>query len=544
MLISIYCDLFRQKEIKFTDGLNVVLGGPKANNSIGKSTLLQIIDYCFGGETYCSKSDNDIKKNIGDHIIHFSFKFGNDFFFFSRDTSNPTEVIEYDKNWDKIRELSLNDFNLFLKSKYFPNCSDELSFRSIVSRFMRVAGKENIHEDKPLKGHNSDSDSNGVNVLEELFGFFEELKKLKKQIKLLKEEKKARESAKKFNIISNKIKNKKDYNNAIKEKESIIHEKEEIFKEGNIKHFDGDAAFSDESIELKIQLENLLKQLSRLKYRKKKLEKTFEKKDVISFDNLEELSLFFPEVNIKHLSEINEFHNKIVTIITGEIEEELKKINSDYDSIQEQTQFLQEKLHNLNIPTYISPDVMKAASEKERELHEISTSITNYEYEIKMKENIKELKSSLADKETAISENINNAINQEMERLSNSINIEKRYSPTFTIKSNDKYVFETPNDTGTGSKYKNLIIFDLSVLSLSDLPVLIHDSIVFKNIGDEPVINIFKEYALSNKQVFIAIDKINDYHDTEIINLLKSKCVIELDDNKELFGRSWGKIEK
>ena len=44
--------------------------------------------------------------------------------------------------------------------------------------------------------------------------------------------------------------------------------------------------------------------------------------------------------------------------------------------------------------------------------------------------------------------------------------------------------------------------------------------------------------------MFIAIDKINDYNDTEIINLLKSKCVIELDDNKELFGRSWGKIEK
>ena len=61
MLSEIRCDAFKsygktRDTIVFYPGLNTVLGGAAANNSIGKSTFLLIIDYCFGGETY-GKSD-------------------------------------------------------------------------------------------------------------------------------------------------------------------------------------------------------------------------------------------------------------------------------------------------------------------------------------------------------------------------------------------------------------------------------------------------------------------------------------------------------
>ena len=83
MLIEIYCEKFLQKRISFTRGLNVILGGAKANNSIGKSTLLLIIDYCFGGDAYCKKQENDILKNIGNHTIYFTFKFGDILYYLS-----------------------------------------------------------------------------------------------------------------------------------------------------------------------------------------------------------------------------------------------------------------------------------------------------------------------------------------------------------------------------------------------------------------------------------------------------------------------------
>ena len=108
-----------------------------------------------------------------------------------------------------------------------------------------------------------------------------------------------------------------------------IEEKEQIFKEGNVRHFDGDAAFSKEAIELKIQLENLLKIQSRLNYRKKKLEKSLVNSDSISEEELNELSLFFPEANIKQLIEINKFHQEIIIIVTNEIKTELESIKSE-----------------------------------------------------------------------------------------------------------------------------------------------------------------------------------------------------------------------
>lgn len=57
MLREIYCEEFHQKYITFHDGLNVVLGSPKADNSIGKSTLMLIVDFAFGGNTYVEASD-------------------------------------------------------------------------------------------------------------------------------------------------------------------------------------------------------------------------------------------------------------------------------------------------------------------------------------------------------------------------------------------------------------------------------------------------------------------------------------------------------
>lgn len=59
MLYEIECDKFARKidgklvprgPITFHEGLNTVLGDKKAENSIGKSTFLLALDFCFGGD--------------------------------------------------------------------------------------------------------------------------------------------------------------------------------------------------------------------------------------------------------------------------------------------------------------------------------------------------------------------------------------------------------------------------------------------------------------------------------------------------------------
>lgn len=67
MLKEIYCEQFYQKHITFNEVLNVVLGTSAADNSIGKSTFLLIIDFVYGGNTYAKAID--IKENVGNHDI-------------------------------------------------------------------------------------------------------------------------------------------------------------------------------------------------------------------------------------------------------------------------------------------------------------------------------------------------------------------------------------------------------------------------------------------------------------------------------------------
>ena len=72
MLERIECEKFRKKVIDFRSGLNVVLGDDIASNSIGKSTLLMIIDFIFGGEDYIRKNSDAIE-HLGHHIFKYNF---------------------------------------------------------------------------------------------------------------------------------------------------------------------------------------------------------------------------------------------------------------------------------------------------------------------------------------------------------------------------------------------------------------------------------------------------------------------------------------
>jgi hypothetical protein len=103
------------------------------------------------------------------------------------------------------------------------------------------------------------------------------------------------------------------------------------------------------------------------------------------------------------------------------------------------------------------------------------------------------------------------------------------------------YHFETPKDGGTGTAFIGLIDFDLSVLRMTVLPALIHDSFVFKQIAGETIERIMKLYSQqTGKQIFIEFDRVSSYTE-ETRKILRSPnvTVIELSKNEPLFGRSW-----
>ncbi len=62
LLREIKCDKFLsygeiRNPILFHEGLNTILGGVAADNSIGKTTFLLVIDYAFGGSKFATSDE-------------------------------------------------------------------------------------------------------------------------------------------------------------------------------------------------------------------------------------------------------------------------------------------------------------------------------------------------------------------------------------------------------------------------------------------------------------------------------------------------------
>lgn len=95
---------------------------------------------------------------------------------------------------------------------------------------------------------------------------------------------------------------------------------------------------------------------------------------------------------------------------------------------------------------------------------------------------------------------IESEINEQMVRFNDFIYDETRKAPVIDLDNGKRYEFYTPDDTGTGTSFKSLIIFDLSILKLTPLPAIAHDSLIFKNIGDAPIDKIMELYMQSKNR--------------------------------------------
>ena len=140
MLKEISCPYFKtgghaSNNIQFHKGLNVILGASNGATSIGKSTALLIIDFAFGGSAYAG---SNAVSHLGSHSINFTFEFDHPYQF-SRDTARPNEVVQHQAD-GSTTTMPLQDFTSWLATQYKLNY-EKLTFRSIISRFFRIYGK-------------------------------------------------------------------------------------------------------------------------------------------------------------------------------------------------------------------------------------------------------------------------------------------------------------------------------------------------------------------------------------------------------------------
>lgn len=546
MLKQLECDCFKKngkkrEPIVLKKGLNVISGTSLADNSIGKSTFLFAIDFCFGGESYIKQK---FPENLKNQTFKFIFEFDNTDYFFERDTINPNVVSKCDAYFNKKEDIPLNEFRKFLFNNYKINLH-EISFREMIGVYVRIFGLDTCSVETPLHIVKSKKVEDVINVFIKLFGKYDTLKEINDEIIKVKERKDTYNKARKLNYIPNAITKEKEYKESMLKIDEYKKELEEITFSQDKELISIDNKNTSEACFIKQNLKNLYRQKKRLLSKKSQIDTELSEINESNNDDYNDLLEFFPNVDIKRISLVDNYHKKLHVIINEEMQKEANSLSQAIEIIENEIKNLEENLRKLNIPISISLDFLKKYSNKENQINYLNKQLKAFEESKSLENKLKELKTDLNEKKKSILETIENSINQQIKIYNDYICLGEKNTPKLLLPDGNHYTLETYTDEGAGTAYKNLIIFDLSVLKQTALPILIHDNYLFKNIGDETLEKIIKLYKtecsndLSEKQIFIAFDKATAFS-KDLQDILTETEVIVLGKNgNELFGYSW-----
>lgn len=539
MLVEIRCDAFKshgkpRPPITFHGGLNTVLGASDGSNSIGKSTFLLIVDFAFGGSDYIK---SDAVRNVGSHTIEFAFKFGETMKYYARETTDSEQVRICNKNYEVIDTVSRKQFCEELFTLYAIDLPG-ISFRGIVSRYFRIYGRDNLHEKRPLHAAAGESAEKAITALLKLFNKYDLFEKYKAVEKEYITKRDTFKAAQKYEFIPN-ITTKKQYTENERTLESLKKELALLIDRADKEISENDLDKTDIAIDYKGRLATARRHRSRLKSQLRAIEINVEQGIIPGESDLADLALFFPEANIKKVAEIESFHQRMKEVLHTEFEEERQRINALIESVDQEISQIEDDQRKLGIPVRLSKSFLDKYSELNGQIKSLDKQNASYTELQTLKADVKVAADRLADVQEQELRFLENDINVQMAKYNDFIYDGTHKPPIIDLKSTKSYLFETPDDTGTGASYKSLVVFDLSILTLTPLPALAHDSAIFKNIGDAPVEKIMELYLQSSKQIFIALDK-DDSYTEKTAKILNDTAVLRLSgEGNELFGRSW-----
>ena len=540
MLKEVYCELFKSTagprgRIQFHQGLNTVLGGEAADNSIGKSTFLLILDYCFGGETY---GKANVKNYVGDHTICFAFHFRDGDHYYSRTVSDSKHVNRCNSEYQPVGDpIDLKAFRQELFDGY-EIALEDITFRDMVGRFFRISGKGNDEIENPLH-YKSPKGEQAVTAMEKLFGMYQFVGALKKRLKEADEKKKTYNKARRLKLVPSAIKTDKQYAKNIARIDELQVELAGLTKDTDSDLLEKELQRKSEEAEAASRLRGMKRQYGRLASQYRVVTKNRDDTFVTTEDNLQTLASYFPTVNIKRIEEVEAFHRKLHGILDSELSDEAQSLQVLMQAATQEIQKLEAELVELGIPIQVPKPFLEKYSELQREISALESQNEAFEQTEQFKADVEAVEKDLDVAESQVLRDIEDMLNAQMVRYNDRVYEVRREAPTIKFESKAKYDFHTPRDDGKGTAFKSLIVLDLSILKLTELPAIAHDSSIFKNIGDLPIDGIMDIYLESKKQIFIAFDKEGAYT-KKVADAVTDTAVIKLGENgDQLFGWTW-----
>lgn len=534
MLYKLFCSEFVEKEITFHEGLNVVTGDEVATNSIGKSTILMIIDFVFGGGQYITTNSGAVEA-LGHHTFKFAFKFEEDLFYFSRSTENDKYVSICNDKYEVQNEIEIQKYTGWLQEMY--ECKlEDMSFRQIVGRYSRVYGKENLNERKPIQYFEKETAKKSIESLVKLFDKYSVLKAYDDQLEKLRSDKKTLESAAVLDFVPS-ITTKTSYSKNEKQMAILSDQMNDLKKNIIDSSTNIEALISEDILKMRGEKSRLVTEKSKLNSRLNRIRNNLNLKNSNIQPELQKFVQYFPDFNIDLINEVDEFHKSITKNLKTELKSSEKGIQTRIYEIEEEIAGIDKEIHQkLNIKNAPKMEVDKIV-ELAAMINRLKEENDYYDKKKNYTDNISTTKKDYDELKESALDDICNQMNSKMEKINEKIYKEGKRSPNLNIHGN-KYSYKTYSDTGTGTAYANLITFDLALLELTCLPCCTHDLPLLKNIENAALSNIIELYSEQEKQVFISLDKVKSYGD-ETYKLVKEKEVLELSKKKLLFNKNW-----
>jgi uncharacterized protein YydD (DUF2326 family) len=533
MLTEIRSQKFRTGVVSFHSGLNVILGDANATNSIGKSTMLMVVDFAFGGKDLL-EHNKDVVKELGHHDYFFTFQFDQEFHRFCRDTSQPDTVYRCGANFELGPPITLEVYNAFLRQAYEVDLPD-LSFRTLVGLFTRVWGKENLDTSNPLHVVPNKSGEDCVDNLIKTFDRYAAIRDIADILDRQEKEMTAWRAAKNHRLIPS-IK-KKGYDDNQKSIATLESELSDIRVNLALYTANVSEVVNRELLELKEEKDRLLALRLTLASRLQRVQNNLRGNRAVRGENFQELVRFFPAIDQDRLARVGGFHTGVARLLRSEldasqteIEEQLHLIDQELASLDER---MARSLNTVEAPTALVDRVAEVATRMRSAREENG----RYEHEVELRAEIKRLKDLLQNEKETILVVIEKTINDGMRRIMTERFGPERKSPYLQLRAGG-YTFEVEEDTGTGVAYTGLVLFDLTMFLLTRLPILVHDTVIFKNIENDSVSRLLPVYLETAKQSFIALDEIEKYG-AETSAFLIEHRVLQLDTKNLLYTKDW-----
>ncbi|MED5046803.1 DUF2326 domain-containing protein [Bacillus siamensis] len=283
----------------------------------------------------------------------------------------------------------------------------------------------------------------------------------------------------------------------------------------------------------------LVRKITSVANRLNRIERNIKNEFPLPNENLEKLTEFFPNIKVKKIEDINKFHINISQILDKQLENSLNVLKDEKRILETRLSDLDRKIDDFLYSFEEDNELLNNLNSLYQKKYILETENESYERNEAIKRDISKKKDEIDKIKGQTVSELNQIINKSIKKVNQFIYQSTKKAPQLKLDINN-YEYINNENTGTGAAYKNLILFDLAVFETSELPFIIHDSFLFKNIEIPAIERIIEFYSSSVKQIFIAIDEAQKYKE-EVKNIIQQNAIVLLDESKTLFVKDWSK---